>query len=59
MKPAMNATLRKPPHGLQPRKIDRAALRGELLKLLGLALLFAAVMVVTAWASGGLPVAGR
>jgi hypothetical protein len=38
---------------------DRAGLRAELLKLLGLAVLFAVVMLVTAWASGGLPIAGR
>lgn len=55
----MNATLRKPPHGIRPTKVDRAAVRTELLKLLGLAVLFAAVMLVTAWVSGGLPIAGR
>lgn len=54
----MSAALRKIAPGLGPRKVDRAALRAELLKLLGLAALFAVVMLVTAWASGGLPIAG-
>jgi hypothetical protein len=39
------------------RKVDRAALRAELLKLAGFAVLFAAVMLVTAWASG-VPITG-
>jgi hypothetical protein len=55
----MNATLRKTESRLGPRKPDRATLRAELLKLFGLAVLFAAVMIVTAWMSGGLPFAGR
>jgi hypothetical protein len=41
------------------RKIDRIALRAEVLKLLGFAVLFAVVMLLTAWASGMLPMAGR
>ena len=55
----MNAALRKTPGRFGPGKPDRAGLRAELLKLLGLAVLFAAVMIVTAWASGGLPIAGH
>src|SRR5882724_7070671 len=56
------------PFGLNPpmaatqnltRKIDRIALRAEVLKLLGFAVLFAVVMLLTAWASGMLPLAGR
>lgn len=54
----MNAALRKTSTRLGPRKPDRVTLRAELWKLLGLALLFAAVMIVTAWASGGLPIPG-
>jgi len=41
------------------RKVDWLALRAEVLKLLGFAVLFALVMLVTAWASGRLPMAGR
>jgi hypothetical protein len=41
------------------RKIDRAGLRTEVIGLLGFAALFALVMVLTAWASGVLPMAGR
>ncbi len=55
----MNAATRKTPQRVGPAPVDRAALRAELLKLLGLAVLFAVVMLVTAWASGGLPIAGR
>jgi hypothetical protein len=40
------------------RKLDRPVPLGELLKLLGFAVVFASVMVLTAWASG-LPIAGR
>jgi hypothetical protein len=50
----MQTTLRKP-----TRPVDRAALRGELLKLLALAVLFALVMLATTWVSVGLPIAGR
>ncbi len=54
----MNAALRKMPTRVGPQKPDRAAVRGELLKLAGLAVLFAAVMILTAWASAGLAIAG-
>ena len=41
------------------RKLDRPVPTAELFKLLGFAVIFALVMVLTAWASGGLPIAGR
>lgn len=51
---AMNGALRKaaPALPVQRARPDRVVIRNELLKLAGLAALFAAVMVMTAWGSG-------